>query len=59
MAELLHKLLHCYDSRVRVQNSQGNKKEKQTIKKHLFPGKIKINAHYFYFIDDLHLPLVS
>ena len=36
MAELLHKLLQCYDSRVRVQNGQGNKKEKQTIKKHLF-----------------------
>ena len=42
MAELLHKLLQCYDSRVRVQNSQGNKKEKQAlaIKKHLFPGKL-------------------
>ena len=47
MAVLLHQLLRCYDSRVRVENSQGNKKEKQKIKEHLFTGR-------FYFIDNLH-----
>jgi len=31
MAELLHKLLHCYDSRVRVQTSQGSKPTEVTV----------------------------